>query len=128
MKQYKKDLSAQKIVETEIKNRGQGNDWETAYVMIHELVQRPEWRLFRTENTIFLIHNHRNEAESVEFFIYNADTPEGLKSNLTEFFKSLKKSGFNYAIFEPVGKHTADLIKRVHHKTTEHGNIVQVEL
>lgn len=124
----KQPKTPQEIVEIEIKSRGQGNDWRVAYLMLSELVKKPEWRLFRAEDTIFLIHNHKNEQKSVEFYIYNGDTEKELKDNLKDFFKALKISGFRIALFTPVGNHTADTIKSAHHKVDQSGNQVQVEL
>lgn len=124
----KQEKTQQEIVEAEIKARGQGNDWRVAYLMISRLINKPDWRLFRSNDTIFLMHNYRDPEKTVEFYIYNGDTEKELKGNLKDFFKALKISGFKVALFKPVGAHTAQTIRNVSDKTSESNGKIRVQL
>lgn len=128
MKKIKETKTPQQIVEAEIATRGPGKDWRAAYLMLVQLTKKPDWRLFRTNDSLFLIHNFRDKEKSVEFYIYNGDSKEELRDNLKEFFTALKVSGFKVAKFKPVGEHTAQTIRSANIKTVDAGDKVQVQL
>lgn len=124
----KQEMTQQEIVEKEIRDRGEGNDWKTAYVMISRLIRKPEWRLFRAGDTLFLMHNLRDPNKTVEFYIYNGDTEKELKENLKDFFKALKISGFKQAVFTPISKYNVETIKKAHKDAKEDDGVVLVKL
>lgn len=91
------EMTTQDIVKTEVERTMPGTDWRTVYAQIHNMVKDPKHRLFRANNSLFLITN--NGDETVEVVMCIGDAPKDTIASLNEFFAALKVCGFAAAEF-----------------------------
>jgi hypothetical protein len=87
-----KEMSTQDIVKTEVERTMPGVDWRTVYAQIHEMIKLPKHRIFRANNSLFIITN--NGDKTADFAMCNADTPHDMPKSIEDFFKAMKKCGF----------------------------------
>ena len=85
-------MTPQDIVKTEVKRTMPGVDWRTVYAQLHELVKDPSHRIFRANNSIFIITN--NGDHTADCSMCNADSLSDMPDSLNEFFTAMKKCGF----------------------------------
>jgi ribose 5-phosphate isomerase len=90
-------MTPQDIVKTEVERTMPGTDWQTVYAQIHEMVKQPKHRIFRANNSLFIITN--NGDHTVDFSMCNADALKDMPKSLKEFFSALKVCGFTEARF-----------------------------
>lgn len=102
-------MSTQDIVRTEIENNGSKADWKSVYNRLQKLIQAPEFRIFRANNSLFLIHNEGNGKASV--FMFNADRVQDMPKSMSDFGAALKKAGFNTVSFNSVRPAVLRLLK-----------------
>jgi hypothetical protein len=92
-----KEMTTQEIVKTEVERTMPGKDWRTVYAQIHEMIKLPKHRIFRANNSLFIITN--NGDKTVDVSMCNADTLQNMPKSINEFFIALKKCGFTKAKF-----------------------------
>jgi hypothetical protein len=91
------EMTTQDIVKTEIERTSPGTDWRVVYAQIHNMVKNPKHRIFRANNSLFIITN--NGDETVNVTMCNADTLQDMPKSIQEFGAALKKCGFTEANF-----------------------------
>ena len=91
------EMTTQDIVKTEVERTMPDADWRAVYAHIHEMVKSPKHRIFRANNSLFIITN--NGDETVDFSMCNADTLQDMPKSIKEFFTALKACGFTEAKF-----------------------------
>lgn len=86
-------MSTQDIVRTHVNaHHGEEGNWQAVYVELHNLLEKPQFRIMRAGNTLFLFHNNGNNTAMV--FMFNGDRVGKLVGNMKEFFAAMKKAGF----------------------------------
>ena len=91
------EMTTQDIVKTEVERTMPGVDWRTVYAQIHNMVKNPKHRIFRANNSLFIITN--NGDQTVDFSMCNADALKDMPKSIKEFFTALKVCGFSEARF-----------------------------
>ena len=91
------EMTTQDIVKTEVERTMPGTDWRAVYAQIHEMVKLPKYRIFRANNSLFVITN--NGDKTVDVSMCNADTLQDMPKSIKEFFTALKNCGFTEAKF-----------------------------
>jgi len=91
------EMTTQDIVKTEVERTMPGTDWRTVYAHIHEMVKSPKHRIFRANNSLFIITN--NGDKTVDVSMASADKTPELAHSIKDFFMALKKCGFTEASF-----------------------------
>lgn len=85
-------MSTQDIVKTEIEKGNTNQDWRVAYVAIMNMIQQPQHRVVRSNNSLFIITNHGDHT--ADFMMCNADTVGMMPKSIKEFYTAMKKAGF----------------------------------
>jgi len=88
--------SAEDIIREYIQKQRINVKPEAVLAALSELVKRPDYRLFRTGDTMFIIRNFGNGL--VEFHMANIEPPMKLIRNVKEFYQAMKKAGFKQLI------------------------------
>jgi len=83
-----KEMSTQYIIKNCDELKGSGQDWQRVYATLQASVKTPEYRIFRTGNTLFWVHIISPGVGQV--FAFNADPKTKLFSNVLEFLKAMK--------------------------------------
>lgn len=91
------EMTTQDIVKTEVERTMPGTDWRTVYAHIHEMVKQPKHRIFRANNSLFIITN--NGDHTAEVSMCNADSPKDMPKSIKEFCMAMKKCGFTEVRF-----------------------------
>lgn len=86
------EMTTQDIVKTEVERTMPGTDWRTVYAHIHEMVKQPKHRIFRANNSLFIITN--NGDHTAEVSMATADKAPDLPKSIKEFFMAMKKCEF----------------------------------
>jgi hypothetical protein len=113
--------SAEEIIKTEIENNNSGADWQQVFSRIIALVQSPEYRVLRANNSLFLIHNDGNGKASV--YMFNADSVGDMPKSMLDFTKAMKAANFRTITFNTVRPAVLRLLKSagLNFKTTPSG-------
>jgi hypothetical protein len=109
-----KEMSTQDIVKTEVERTMPGTDWRTVYAQIHEMIQLPKHRIFRANNSLFIITN--NGDKTVDVSMCNADTLQDMPKSIKEFCMALKKCGFTEAKFTTTRPAMYRMVERAGYK------------
>ena len=91
------EMTTQDIVKTEVERTMPGTDWRTVYAQIHNMVKNPKHRIFRANNSLFIITN--NGDQTVDVSMCNADALKDMPKSIKEFLMALKACGFTEAKF-----------------------------
>ena len=89
-------MTTQDIVKNSDEVRDQNLDWKQVYTRLHNASASNKYRIFRTNNTLFLVKIMENNVGQV--FTFNADAKNKLISNVLEFLKALKVAKYKIAI------------------------------
>jgi hypothetical protein len=92
-----KEMTTQDIVKTEVERTMPGTDWRVVYAHIHEMVKSPKHRIFRANNSLFIITNNGDHTADVS--MCNADSLQDMPKSLAEFCKAMKACGFTEVRF-----------------------------
>ena len=92
-----KELTPQEIVKTEVERTMPGVEWQKIYVALLTLVKNPKHRIFRANNSLFIITNKGDHTADVA--MCNADTPQDMPKSIKDFLKSMKVCGFTEVEF-----------------------------
>ena len=90
------EMTTQDIVKNSDEVRDQNLDWKQVYTRLHNASASNKYRIFRTNNTLFLVKIMENNVGQV--FTFNADAKNKLISNVLEFLKALKVAKYKIAI------------------------------
>lgn len=82
------EMTTQDIVKNCDELKGSGQDWQHVYANLQLSVKTPEYRIFRTGNTLFWVHIQSPGVGQV--FAFNADPKDKLFQNVLEFLKAMK--------------------------------------
>lgn len=85
-------MTTQDIVKNSDTVKESGQDWEKVYATLHTSVKSPDYRIFRTNNTLFWVHILSPGVAQV--FAFNADPKEKLIPNILEFLKTMKIANY----------------------------------
>ena len=102
-------MSVQDIVRTEIENNGSNANWEDVYKRVYALIQAPQYRILRANNSLFLIYNAGQGNASV--YMFNADKVQDMPKSIMEFFNAMKKANFKKVGFNTVRPAVLRLLK-----------------
>jgi hypothetical protein len=113
--------SVEEIIKTEIENNNSGGDWKQVFSRVTDLVQYPEYRVLRANNSLFLIHNEGNGRASV--YMFNADTVSDMPKSMLDFTKAMKAAKFHTISFNTVRPAVLRLLKSagINFKSTPSG-------
>lgn len=90
-------VDAKEIIDAGAKARGA--DANRAYAALSYLVQNnPEYRVFRSNNSLFIIQNFGNGQ--IEFDFETLDRPEKMVESVKDFFKAMQVAGFRTGTFD----------------------------
>jgi hypothetical protein len=92
-----KEMTTQEIVETEIKRTMPNADWRVAYAEFHKMMKDPKHRIFRANNSLFIITNNGDHTADVS--MCNADTLQDMPKSIKDFCMAMKKCGFTEVRF-----------------------------
>jgi hypothetical protein len=124
------EMTTQDIVKTEVKSSAPGKDWRVVYAQIHALVKSPKHRIFRSNNSLFIITN--NGDDTADVFMFNADAPQDALKSIQEFGVALKKCGFTEANFATTRPEMLRMLERAGYKVqilpSAQGSIAKVVL
>ena len=87
------EMTTQDIIKNCDELKGSGQDWQRVYANLQLSVKKPEYRIFRTGNTLFWVHIQSPGVGQV--FVFNADPKEKLFDNVLEFLKAMKVAKYN---------------------------------
>jgi len=90
------EMTTQDIVKNSDEVRDQNLDWEQVYIRLHNASASNQYRIFRTNNTLFLVKIMENNVGQV--FTFNADAKNKLISNVLEFLKALKVAKYKIVV------------------------------
>lgn len=82
------EMTTQDIVKNCDELKGSGQDWQHVYANLQLSAKTPEYRIFRTGNTLFWVHIQSPGVGQV--FAFNADHKAKLFQNVLEFLKAMK--------------------------------------
>ena len=88
--------SSEDIIREYFKTRQPNVNVDVVLQVISDLVKRPDFRLFRAGDTMFLIRNYG--SGKIEFHMANVEPPVKLVKNAKEFYEAMKKAGFKEAV------------------------------
>jgi len=92
------EMTPQEIVKTEVeRSMPGGTDWKQVYANLHNLVKDPKHRIFRANNSLFIINN--NGDHTADIAMATADNAHELAQSIKEFFMSMRKCGFTEVTF-----------------------------
>jgi hypothetical protein len=90
-------MTTQEIVRTAVNRSAPEMDWRRMYVKVSMLIKKPEFRLMRANNTLFLFHNNGDHTAYADWF--TADKADNLPKSMKDFLVSMKKCGFTEVKF-----------------------------
>jgi len=85
-------MTPQNIVKTEVERTMPNTDWKVVYAQIVAMVKQPVHRIFRSNNTLFIITNNGDHTAGVMMCV--ADPIPTIPKSIKEFCESMKKCGF----------------------------------
>jgi len=85
-------MSTQDIVKTEVERNNSGSDWRAVYAAMMNMIEQPQHRIIRSNNSLFLYTNHGNHV--ADFMMCNADSVGMMPRSIKEFYKAMKVAGF----------------------------------
>jgi hypothetical protein len=103
-------MTPYQIIERDIKKFGLGIDAKQTYAAIMKMVQKPNFRLLRANDSFMLIDNHGNGQGDAMMF--TADKPQTFVKSLMHFNKALRVGGFHQITFTSSGIAIEPLMKR----------------
>ena len=104
------EMTTQDIVKNSDEVRDQNLDWKQVYTRLHNASASNKYRIFRTNNTLFLVKIMENNVGQV--FTFNADAKNKLISNVLEFLKALKAAKYKIAILSTKDEQLFNLLKQ----------------
>ena len=104
------EMTTQDIVKKSDEVRDQNLDWKQVYTRLHNASASNKYRIFRTNNTLFLVKIMENNVGQV--FTFNADAKNKLISNVLEFLKALKAAKYKIAILSTKDEQLFNLLKQ----------------
>jgi len=108
------EMTTQDIVKTEVERTMPGTDWRTVYAHIHEMVKNPKHRIFRANNTLFIITNNGDHTADVSMCV--ADPLPVISKSIKEFGHAMKVCGFTEIRFTSDRVALLRLIERAGYK------------
>lgn len=108
------EMTTQDIVKTEVERTMPGTDWQAVYAHIHEMVKSPKHRIFRANNSLFIITN--NGDQTVDVSMCNADAVKDMPKSIKEFLTALKVCGFTEAKFTTTRPAMYRMVERAGYK------------
>ena len=94
-----------------------GVDWEDIYQMLATLLETPEWRLMRADNTLFLLNLQGNGTAAVT--VLDAGGADKFPETLKEFFRACKHAELKHILFNTKGRHVQQMIRRMGFRVEE---------
>lgn len=85
-------MTPQDIVKTEIERTMPGTDWKSAYAQLSAMTQDPKHRVFRANNTLFIITNNGDHTADVSMCV--ADPLPIIPKSIRDFGQAMKTCGF----------------------------------
>jgi hypothetical protein len=104
----KDSMSPQEIVRTEFAKHNYGMDWKQMYATLVELIKKPEFRIFQSNNSLLLVRN--DKSGTVLAFLLSADPPAKMPNNLKEFFMALKKLDVKRVVIQTPNRQVAKFV------------------
>lgn len=101
-------MSPQEIVRTEFAKHNYGMDWKQMYATLVELIKKPEFRIFQSNNSLLLVRN--DKSGTVLAFLLSADPPAKMPNNLKEFFMALKKLDVKRVVIQTPNRQVAKFV------------------
>jgi len=87
------EMTTQDIVKNSDEVRDHNLDWERTYASLVLAVRSNEYRVFRTNNTLFLIHIDSPGVAQV--YTFNADSKHRFLGNMKEFLKAMEVAKYH---------------------------------
>jgi hypothetical protein len=107
-------MTPQDIVKTEIERTMPNADWKAVYAYFHEMVKDPKHRIFRANNTLFIITNNGDHTADVSMCV--ADPIQVIPKSIKDFGMAMKKCGFTEIRFTSDRVALLRLIERAGYK------------
>jgi hypothetical protein len=107
-------MTPQDIVKTEIERTMPGMDWKVAYAQFHKMSEDPKHRIFRANNTLFIITNNGDHTADVSMCV--ADPLSVIPKSIKDFGQAMKKCGFTEIRFTSDRTALLRLIERAGYK------------
>jgi len=105
-----KEMSPYEIIEDDINEFNLKLDPKQTYAAVLKMVQKPNYRIVRANNTLLILDNHGNG--SGEGMIFSADGPQTFVTSLRQLNKALKTAGLKSVTFSASGMAIEPLMKR----------------
>ena len=104
-------MSVQDIVKKYCDAKKPALNWKHVYASIQQVINHNTHRVFRTNNTLFLIQ--LGAPHEAEVFVINADPYKKLHQNLTEFCAAMHKAGFKKVWAETEDINLLNTVKKI---------------
>lgn len=91
------EMTPQDIVKTEVERTMPNADWRVVYASFHKMSEDPKHRIFRANNSLFIITNNGDHTADVS--MCNADTLQDMPKSIKDFCMAMKKCGFTEVRF-----------------------------
>jgi hypothetical protein len=103
-------LSPYQIIERDIEKFDLDLDPKKTYAALLQMVEKPNYRMMRANNTLMLIDNHGDGTG--DGILFTADKPQTFVKTLIHFNKALKVGGFHKMTFTSSGIAIEPLMKK----------------
>jgi hypothetical protein len=103
-------MTPYQIIEKDIEKFGLGVDPKKAYAAIRKMVEQPNFRVLRANDSFMLIDNHGDGTGDAMMF--TADKPQTFVKSLKHFDKALRAGGFHQMTFTSSGIAIEPLMKK----------------
>jgi len=113
----KEKMEVQDIIKKSDFVQEAGVDWKEIYQMLANLLETPEWRLMRTNNTLFLLN--MQDAGTASVTVFDAGETNEFPAAIQEFLRACKHAEINHIIFNAKGRYVQQLIRRMGYKIEE---------
>jgi hypothetical protein len=90
-------MTPQDIVKTEVERTMPNADWKAVYASFHKMIDDPKHRIFRANNSLFIITNNGDHTASVSMCM--ADPMPVVPKSIRDFCVAMKKCGFTTLTF-----------------------------
>ena len=91
-------MTPQDIVKTGVERTMPNANWKEVYAHIQLMVKSPQHRIFRANNTLFVIDNHGDHTADVVFML-TADPITTMPSSVHDGLQAMKKCQFTELTF-----------------------------
>jgi len=90
-------MTPQYILKTDVERTNPNVNWKYMYAKLNIMLQNPNCRLLRANNSLFIIINNQDHTAMVG--MHTVDSVEKLIDSMKEFGQAMQKSGFTKLFF-----------------------------